>query len=478
MTQRRLVAGVDSSTQSTKVLLVDAETGQIVARRDAPHPDGTAIDPEHWWRALETAVDGHFDPNPRKRHELGLLDQAAAISVSAQQHGMVALDAAGTPVYDALLWNDVRSAPQARQLRELHDSHWWATELGVVPVPSFTSTKLAWLARTHPDLAARIDSVLLPHDWLSWRLRSCDGPPSTDRSDASGTGYYSVPGDTYREDLVETILGHLPTLPTVLRPSEWAGTTRTGVPIAAGCGDNAGAALGLGIREGDVVISIGTSGTVFTTTPNPVCDPTGTVAGFADAAGGNLPLLATLNAARVFDATATMLGVDLHQFDQLAQAGPPDAGGLVMVPYLDGERTPDLPDATGIIAGVTRRNMTPENMARAAVLGVLHALRDALDSLRAVGVPLEHALLIGGGARSGAVRRAAAQVFQMPVTVPMPEEYVALGSARQAAWALSGAAEPPTWTTRIDEVIEPRTETWSATARDRFVTARRASYGR
>ncbi|MFF2086934.1 xylulokinase [Nocardia sp. NPDC058176] len=477
MTDGRLVAGIDSSTQSTKVVLVEAETGRVVDRGQAPHPEGTAVDPGCWWRALEEAVTGRFGDDPRGGAELGMLGRASAISVSAQQHGMIAIDAGGAPVHDALLWNDMRSAPQARRLRDEFGPDWWASTIGTVPVPSFTATKLAWLAENHPDLAARTAAVLLPHDWLSWRLRSCDGAPSTDRSDASGTGYYSVPEERYRTDIVERVLGHVPELPEVLGPAQVAGATHTGIPVAAGCGDNAGAALGLGVREGGVIISIGTSGTVFSTTTHPVSDPTGAVAGFADATGRNLPLLATINAARVLAATAAMLGVDLTEFDRLAQTGAPDAAGLTLIPYLDGERTPDLPDATGALVGITRANMTSENIARAAVLGVLETLRDAQDSLRAIGIPIEHALLIGGGARSSALRHAAAEVFEMPVLVPAPEEYVALGAARQAAWALHGGTEPPAWATRIDATIEPEGAGWAADVRGRFVTARRSLYG-
>lgn len=459
---RTVVAGIDSSTQSTKIVRVDAYTGEILSKTSAPHPDGTAIDPRHWLQALRSQ---------------GSLDDVAALSVSAQQHGMVALDTDGAPVHDALLWNDTRSAPQAKALREALGPDTWSREIGIVPVSSFTVTKLAWLAENHPDLAARVDQVMLPHDWLTWQLAGRPGQATTDRSDASGTGYYSVPEDRYREDILELAFGRTPRLPRVLAPFEPAGTGESGALIAAGCGDNAGAALGLGLVPGEVVVSIGTSGTVFAPSVARIQDPTGAVAGFADATGNNLPLLATINAARTLGACAQMLNVDLDEFDRLASAGAPDAQGLTLIPYLDGERTPDLPHATGTMTGLTRANLTPENMARASVLGLLCTLREALDRLRSQGVGAERVVLIGGGSMSRSVRRAAAEIFGVEVLMPNPAEYVALGAARQAAWALSGDPEPPAWARRTEETLASSEAGWAAEVRGRFAAARLAAYG-
>ncbi len=462
MSSRRVVAGIDSSTQSTKVLRVDADTGEILSATSAPHPDGTAVDPEHWWAALTSQ---------------GALDDVAALAVGGQQHGMVALDADGQPVYDALLWNDVRSAPQARRLREALGAEVWAREVGVVPVASFTLTKLAWLAEEHPGLAARVDRVLLPHDWLTWRLLGRPDQASTDRSDASGTAYWSVTEGRYREDLLSDALGHLPRLPVVLGPADVAGTTPSGATVAAGCGDNAGAALGLGLREGDVAVSIGTSGTVFASTPDPVIDPSGTIAGFADATGRYLPLAATINAARILSTTAGLLGVDLAELDRLAHTGAPDAGGLTLVPYFDGERTPNLPDATGSLLGMTRANLTPENLARAAVLGLLCSLGAALDELERHHVAAERLVLIGGGSASTAVQQAAADLFGTEVVIPAPAEYVALGAARQAAWAESGDADPPAWPVALAATREPARAAWADDVRGRFAEARNTLHG-
>jgi xylulokinase len=282
--------------------------------------------------------------------------------------------------------------------------------------------------------------VCLPHDYLTWRLT---GELVTDRGDASGTGYWSPAEGGYRPDLLRRALGHAPEVPRVLNPSASAGRTGQGAIVSPGTGDNMAAALGLGARHGDVVVSLGTSGTVFAVTDRPCADPTGIIAGFADATGRFLPLVCTLNAARVLDAAARMLGVDHERLSELALAGPAGADGLALVPYLEGERTPNRPDATGAVHGLRLGNATPQHLARAAVEGMLCGLADGLDALVEHGVDVQRVLLVGGGARSEAVRRIAPTVFGRPVLVPPPGEYVAEGAARQAAWALVGGDEPP-----------------------------------
>jgi xylulokinase len=432
-----LVAGVDSSTQSCKVVVRDAESGRLVRSGSASHPDGTEIHPEHWWTAFQQAAEA-----------AGGLDDVAAIAVGGQQHGMVCLDAAGDVVRPALLWNDTRSAGAAAALVDELGAQAWADATGSVPVASFTVTKLRWLAEHEPDSVARTAAVCLPHDWLTWRLAGAPGLDAlvTDRSDASGTGYWSPATGEYRLDLLERALGRDDVrLPRVLGPAEASLTTPAGALLGPGCGDNAGAALGLGARPGDVVVSIGTSGVACAVAEVPTAEPTGTVAGFADATGRYLPLVCTLNAARVLSATAAMLDVSLERLSELALSAPAGAGGLVLLPYLEGERTPNRPDATGELHGLTLATMTPAHLARAAVEGLLCGLADGIDALTALGVPVERVLLVGGGARSAAVREIAPTVLGRPVVVPEPGEYVADGAARQAAWALTGAAEPPVW---------------------------------
>ncbi len=447
-----LVAGVDSSTQSCKVVIRDLSTGAVVRSGRAPHPDGTEVDPQAWWTALQEALAA-----------AGGLDDVAAISVAGQQHGMVALDAAGRVVRPALLWNDTRSAAAAAALTDEVGAADFARRTGSVPVASFTLAKLRWLRDNEPENAKRVAAVALPHDWLTWRLlghgpdgESPLGPDLdalvTDRSDASGTAYFSPATDEYDLDLLARGLGRNDVvLPRVLGPHEAAGRTSAGAVVGAGAGDNAGAALGLGAGPGDVVISIGTSGTVFAVSDEPTADVSGAVAGFADASGRFLPLIATLNAARVLVSTAKLLGVDLDAFAELALSAQPGSGGVVLVPYFEGERTPNLPDAKASLHGLTNASTTRENLARAAHEGMLSGLGAGLDALRAVGVRERRLLLIGGAAQSVAVQTVASQVFDAPVVVPAAGEYVAEGAAVQAAWALTG--ERPQW--QVDLIATP-----------------------
>ncbi|MBN9325876.1 MAG: uroporphyrinogen-III synthase [Cellulomonas sp.] len=318
-----LVAGVDSSTQSCKVVVRDAATGALVRSGRAAHPDGTEVDPQAWWAALQVAID-----------QAGGLDDVEALAVGGQQHGMVALDASGEVVRDALLWNDTRSAPAARELiDELGGPQAWASAIGSVPVASLTVTKLRWLRDAEPANAARVAAVALPHDWLTWRLAGGFGELgfeglATDRSDVSGTGYWSPFDEAYRLDLLERALGSAPALPRVLGPHDVAGRTAAGVPLGPGAGDNAAAALALGLGPGDVSVSIGTSGVVAAVADSPTADGSGLVTGFADATGRYLPLACTLNASRILDWACRLLGVDYDELSRLALSAPSGADGL------------------------------------------------------------------------------------------------------------------------------------------------------
>ncbi|MGW8568633.1 FGGY family carbohydrate kinase [Isoptericola sp. NPDC055881] len=475
-----LVAGVDTSTQSCKIVVRDAETGRLVRSGTAKHPDGTSVDPQHWWDAFLAAA-----------REAGGLDDVAAVAVGGQQHGLVALDADGRVVRDALLWNDTRSASAAEDLvRELGDgdrdagAQAWADAVGSVLVASLTVTKLRWLRDAEPENAARVAAVALPHDWLTWRIagygpegESPLGPQLdalvTDRSDASGTGYYDADADggagTYRRDLLALALGRDDvTLPRVLGPAESGGVAHAtvagadvegGALLGPGAGDNAAAALALGMTPGDIAISIGTSGVVSAVAPARTADGSGAINGFADATGNALMLAVTLNAARVLDAARAVLDVDVHELADLALAAPAGADGLVLVPYLEGERTPNRPDATGTLHGVRLATSTRAHLARAYVEGMLCGLADGLDALRAQGVPVERVMLIGGAAQSPAVQQVATQVLGLAVGVPEPGEYVADGAARQAAWTLAAAtdadAAPPAWSTTIAVTLDP-----------------------
>lgn len=438
-----LVAGVDSSTQSCKVVIRDAETGALIREGRASHPNGTEVNPAAWWGALNEAIA-----------QAGGLADVASISIGGQQHGMVVLDNEGNVIRDALLWNDTRSAEQANQIVEKFGAEGIANLTGSLPVASFTSTKLLWLKENEPANAARVAAICLPHDWLTWRLAGFGpkddselGPVlsalTTDASDASGTGYYNPSTGKYINEVLEYCLGHLPIVPKIIGPTEIALTSSSGLKIGAGAGDNAAAAFGVLAKAGDVVVSLGTSGTVFAVSDTATHDATGTIAGFASASGEFLPLVCTLNAARVIDSMATLIGVDHTELGNLALQAPAGSNGIVLIPYFEGERTPNLPDAKASIHGLTLANNTEVNMSRAAIEGMLCGLAAGLEALELAKVKTTRIILVGGAAANQAIQKIAADVFGKEVIVPAPGEYVANGAARQAASIVLGKV--PDW---------------------------------
>jgi xylulokinase len=456
-----LVAGVDSSTQSCKVVIRNAETGELVREGRASHPNGTEVDPAHWWSALKEAIAA-----------AGGLDDVAAISIGGQQHGMVVLDADGKVIRPALLWNDTRSSAEAEELVEHFGAAYLVENTGSLPVAAFTSTKLLWLKNHEPANAAKVAAVALPHDWLTWRLagfgpvgESEKGPDFgalvTDRSDASGTGYFNSQTNSYCDEILAYVLGHVPALPRVVAPGEVALETSSGIKIACGAGDNAAAAFGLGAAAGDVVVSLGTSGTVFSVSATSTADATGTIAGFASASSNFLPLVCTLNAARVLDSISGLLEVSHSELSDLALTAKPGADGVVLVPYFEGERTPNLPDAKASISGLTLANNNRENLARAAIEGMLCGLNAGLEALLEAGVECKRIVLVGGAAASQAVQQIAGQIFGVPVLIPTPGEYVANGAARQAAGVALG--REATWpVSMINEISTEKVELISA----------------
>jgi xylulokinase len=440
-----LVAGVDSSTQSCKLEVRDADTGELVRSGHRPHPPTvpprSEQDPHVWWDALSSLLDEHGDG-------------VAALSVAGQQHGMVVLDRARRVLRPAKLWNDTESAPQADALVAAWGARRWAEVIGTVPVASITITKLAWLREHEPQHYTQLAHVLLPHDWLTLQLT---GELTTDRGDASGTGYWSPSVDAYVPDAFALVDLDPAVAPTVLAPGAAAGA-RGDVLVGAGTGDNMGAALGIGLSEGDVAISLGTSGTVFAVSGHPTHDPTGAVAGFADATGRYLPLVCTLNATKVTDTVARMLGRTREELAALASSAVPGAGGVVLLPYFDGERTPNLPDATGTITGL-RSDTAPAQIARAAYEGVVCHVLETLDALAHAGVPTDRGRLVvvGGGVRSPLYPKLLADLAQRPVEVPDAAEHVARGACIQAAAALGGGdvADISRAWTPARSVVEP-----------------------
>ncbi|WP_411760245.1 xylulokinase [Streptomyces tunisiensis] len=444
-----LVVGVDTSTQSTKALVVDVATGRVVASGQAPHTvtsgTGRESDPRQWWDALTEAL--------RQCGEAA--HEAAAVSIGGQQHGLVTLDEHGEPVRPALLWNDVRSAPQASRLvEELGGAKAWADRTGSLPTASFTVTKWAWLAEHEPDAVRATKAVRLPHDYLTERLT---GQGTTDRGDASGTGWWASATEAYDEEILAHVGLDPALLPRVVRSGEVAGTVRDGhdLPfskgtlVACGTGDNAAAALGLGVRPGTPVMSLGTSGTVYAVSEHRPADPTGTVAGFADARGDWLPLACTLNCTLAVDRVATLLGLDREAVEP--------GRGVTLLPFLDGERTPNLPHSSGLLHGL-RHDTTRGQLLQAAYDGAVYSLLAALDLvLDEDADPSTPLLLIGGGARGNAWQRTVRRLSGRPVQVPEAKELVALGAAAQAAGLLTGedpAAVARRWGTAEGPVLD------------------------
>lgn len=483
-----LVAGVDTSTQSCKVRVTDARTGRLVRFGKAPHPAGTSVDPMAWWKAFQEASA-----------QAGGLGDVSALSVGGQQHGMVLLDRQGRVIRDALLWNDTRSAPDADDLiirlaksetdgpnkdpdsdqgLAMQGKQAWVRAVGSSPVASLTITKVAWVSQMEPDKAKAIAAICLPHDWLSWVIAG-HGPAAdpgaepgledlfTDRSDASaGTGYYDPAADSYRRDLLAMALpagmADRVILPKVLGPHQVGAKADPriagrdvpgGCIIAPGGGDNAMTALGLAMQVGDVSISLGTSGVAAAVSPVPAYDMSASVTGFADATGHWLPLACTINASRILDAGLAALGTDYDGLAKLAEKSSPGAEGITLIPYFDGERTPNRPDAHARLEGLTLANTTRTNLARAFVEGLLCSQRDCLELLKRLGTTVSKILLVGGGAKSPAVRAYAPGILGMDVQLPRPDEYVAIGAARQAAWTLTGEEEPPAWPIDIETTL-------------------------
>ncbi|WP_328584113.1 xylulokinase [Streptomyces sp. NBC_00370] len=475
MSRSPVVIGVDSSTQSTKAAFTDVETGKLLAVGRASHRvtgEGGAreTDPEVWWSALREAVTAGLK-------ESGVDASAVTgIAVAGQQHGLVVLDRTGRPLRPAMLWNDTRSAPQAAALTEaLGGAAAWAARTGSAPVASITATKWQWLRENDPAVAEATAAVRLPHDFLTERLA---GTAVTDPGDASGTNWYSTATGAYDPELLALLGLDAALLPAVATTggarigSLTAGAAAelglpAGIAVAAGTGDNMSAAVGLGLGGAGLldhpVLSLGTSGTVFAATRTRPTTPA--LSGFAAADGTYLPLGCTLNCTLAVDKVAELLRLDRED------ATP--GGEAVLLPYLDGERTPDLPTAAGLLTGL-RHDTTPQQLLGAAYEGAAVTVLRALDEvLAACGLdpaapevasrPLR---LIGGGAQGRMWVETVRRLSGRGLVVPQSGELVALGAAALAASAATGedpVAVATSWQSGSGPELEPVTrdlETW------------------
>ncbi len=472
-----LVLGVDSSTQSTKVQVRDIESGKILGSGSASHPATippvSEQDPNSWWVALAEAVS-QLDPSLRS--------EVVAMAVASQQHGLVLIDGDNKSVRPAKLWNDTTSAPDAEHLLARLAPEVWANKCGSVPGASFTISKLAWIVRSEPETLNRVDKVMLPHDYLTWRLT---GRHVTDRGDASGTGWFDPVANTYRTELLGCVVDDpsawLDRLPALVDHNSAVGELRSSaavelglnksVLVGVGTGDNMAGAIGLGLKPGDVAMSLGTSGTVYSVSERPVNDPSGLVAGFADANGLYQPLVCTLNATRVTDSVARWLGTDAVGLGELALSAEPGSESPVLIPFFDGERTPNLPHASGEMFGL-RTNTSREALALAAHDGVLCGLLNGLDALRSTGAKADGRLnLIGGGARSLAYQQRCADLHGDVINVPLDDELVAAGSAVQAASLVAGQSTcdiGSLWGLGEGRTIEPTSEGSVSGVREAF----------
>ena len=454
-----VVLGVDSSTQSTKVVAVELASGRVVAEGRAPHTGRDIQWPGDWWEALRLAIEPIA--------EAGW--PVAGISVAGQQHGFVSADASGVPLRAAPLWNNTAAAADAERLNRLAD---FAAETGTRLVASVTIAKLAHLARTQPEQLPAIDAICLPHDWLTWKLT---GNLVSDRGEASGSGWWSSISESPKRHLLELAAGAAfasrVRIPDVLEPHAKAGELTPeaaaflgltpGIPVGPGTGDNMGAALGIGAAPGHFVVSLGTSGTVYAVSDEPTADPTGEVCGFADATGRYLPLACMLNCTRVVDDIAKLTGMSL--LDALDRAGSvePGADGLLLTPYFGGERTPNLPNATGSIVGIEMTNLDSTQLERAAVDGVAAGLAYCLAALRRLNIDEPAIKLVGGGSAHPTWQQAIADATQLPVTVLGKTEHVAFGAAIQAAAVATGVPVieiSDRWRPDVAASAQPRAE--------------------
>ncbi|MGE3911890.1 MAG: xylulokinase [Chloroflexota bacterium] len=464
---RRAFLGIDCGTQSTKALLIDAETLAPLALGRAPHElisrdDGTREQHPDWWiAALQAATR-------QALAEAGPVE-VAGIGVSGQQHGMVALDAEDKPVRPAKLWNDTSTAPDCAWLTGKLGGKETVLELiGQAFLPGYTAPKISWFHRSEPELYNHTVRICLPHDYLNLWLT---GAYATEPGDASGTAYFEPRERVYQPAVLSLLDGARDwerTLPPIVPSLSEIGRLRpaaaealglpAGVPVSAGGGDNACAAIGVGaVRPGPVVVSLGTSGTVFAHTATPGLDPQGEVAAFCDSTGGWLPLVCTLGCTVATEWVRGLFGLD-HTGMERALAETEPGSGPYFLPHLEGERTPDLPKAAGLFAGL-RVGHGPSALVRAVLEGVTFGLGYGLDALLRTGVQPSGITLVGGGSASNGWAQLVADVFELPVQRPAIGEAAAFGAAMQARRVVDGADFPvpaadATWQPRPSEALQ------------------------
>ncbi|HEV7270639.1 xylulokinase [Pseudoxanthomonas sp.] len=437
------VAGIDAGTQSVKVVVYDPATRVVVAAASEPleligRDDGSREQHPADWVAAMQACFARVAPAVRARID--------ALAVSGQQHGFVPVDASGQVLAPAKLWCDTSTTAECGQIMDAVGGPTATIALAGNPIlAGYTASKLPWTRTHRPDAYARLATILLPHDYLNFVLT---GQRFCEWGDASGTGWLDVRTRTWSKELLRAtdadrdLADCLPPIaaPDALFDIDPAAASQLGLPatvkVAVGGGDNMMAAIGTGcVKEGRLAMSLGTSGTLFAYSDTPVVDAEGAWAAFCSSTGGWLPLVCTMNCTVATEQVAKAFGFSTRDGDAHLQATPPGADGLVMLPFLNGERTPDLPRGKGVLAGLDTTNMTPAHVYRAAMEGATYSLKYGYDAFVRAGMRFERIVLTGGGSNSAAWRQLVADVFGLPVDVPAQAEGAALGAALQALWA-------------------------------------------
>ncbi|HEY0333967.1 MAG TPA: xylulokinase [Stenotrophomonas sp.] len=447
----KLVAGIDAGTQSIKVVIYDPDARAILGSATAPlelisGDDGSREQEAAWWVAAVRDCFARIDPTLRA--------QVAALSVSGQQHGFVPVDAQGNVLAPAKLWCDTSTSAECTEIMQAVGGPARCIELAGNPIlAGYTASKLPWTRKHRPQVYAKLAKILLPHDYLNFFLT---GQYFCEYGDASGTGWLDVRTRTWSKELLHATDPQRD-LSSCLPPLVEAGTTfaiapsiadELGLPrqavVAAGGGDNMMAAFGTGaVVPGQLSMSLGTSGTLFAYSDTPVVDPDGAWAAFCSSSGGWMPLICTMNCTVATESVARLFGFSTRDGDERIAASEPGAGGLSFLPFLNGERTPDLPLSKGVLTGVDPQNLTQPNLYRAAMEGATYSLKYGYDAFVRGGMAFERIVLTGGGANSAAWRQMVADVFALPVEVPRQAEGAAFGAALQALWALRGAQGQP-----------------------------------
>ncbi len=441
----KIVLGIDNGTQSTKTMFYDADSKTVVAMASAKHDmiaedDGTREQKAEWW------IDALLECLEQVDSQIRASVQA--VGVSGQQHGFVAVDNEGVPLYKVKLWCDTSTAGECDEMTEAFGGRdKLLSEAGNLIAPGYTASKILWLKKTYPNLYEKMRWVLLPHDYLNFWLT---GEAVMEYGDASGTGLPDVRERVWHEDVIRSVDPDLLNkLPRLIGADESAGritaeaAARTGlpegIPVSSGGGDNMMGALGTGtVSDGVITMSMGTSGTLYGYSDKPIIDPEGILAAFCSSSGGWLPLLCTMNCTVATELTRDLFNLGVKEIDAAGALAPPGAEGVSMLPFFNGERVPNLPNGKASIMGLNTTNYTKENIARASLESAVYGMKIGLDRFRELGFDVREIRMIGGGAKSPVWRQMAADVLGVPVLIPKQAEAAALGAALQALWMIDG----------------------------------------